>query len=98
MFICSSICPSSERTEDQLRAKHWAGCGKSRQRSEAWPLPSEDLPGGVGTDETHKSCGTVVGCAKCQVRVPLCNTRSGRQGFEIKQGRICRGGAPWAGL
>lgn len=41
VFICSSICPSSKRTEDQLWAKCCAGCRLSRQRSEAWPLPSE---------------------------------------------------------
>lgn len=43
VFICSSICPSSKRTEDQLWAKCCAGCRLSGQRSEAWPLPSEGL-------------------------------------------------------
>lgn len=32
VFICSSICPSSKRTEDQLWAKRCAVCCKSRQR------------------------------------------------------------------
>lgn len=97
MSICSSICPSSERTEDQLRAN--SGLDAIKAGRAVRPGPAFRGPrGGVGAEEIHKSCRTAVSCAKCQVRVPPSNTRSGRQGLEVKQGRIHRGGAPGAGL